>query len=73
MTEVMYLYEPRGYTPGYVYRNFDDALAQLLKDEGYKSLDDLSESLGSWWHEFRPEDQYIAIDDGAHIGEIEVR
>lgn len=73
MTAYVYLYEPRGYSPGYVYRDFDDAVKHLLKDEHEESLESLSETLGDWWHEFDVENKSISIDDGARISEIELR
>ena len=71
--ETIYLYEPQGYSPGYAYRDFNKAVAQLLKDEGYDSLDALSESLEDWSHEFDVENKTIYIDDGARITSLELR
>lgn len=73
MNELIYLYVPRGYTPGYAYRRFEDAVAHLLKDERHDSLEALSETLGDWWHDFDVENCSISIDDGARIEEIELR
>lgn len=72
MNELVYLYQPRGYFPGYCYRRFEDAVAQLLEDNDVATLEELVASLPEgWWYEFT--DHSIAIDDGERITEIELR
>lgn len=75
MSEEIYFYEPRGYSPGYAYRDFDDALAHLLKDSRVKTLEELGEELTEWdvWHEFDVENHSISIDDGGNITPLELR
>jgi hypothetical protein len=69
----LYLYVPRGYTPGYLYHDFGNAVKQLLKDERSDSLDALAQELdeSDWWYEFT--DDTVSIDDGARIERIEVK
>ena len=74
MNELIYLYTPRGYSPGYCYRNFDDALAQFLKDSRVDSLEELAKQLEEYdvWYEFDVENCRVSVDDGGHITEIEL-
>ncbi len=71
--EYIYLYTPRSYSPGYAYRRFEDALAHLLKDSHVNSLEELAKELDddNWWYKFG--DDYVSVDDGGRIEEIELR
>lgn len=75
MTEEMYLYKPSGYSPGYVYRNFDDALAQFVKDCDEDTIEDVIRECKKWgaYTEYSPENCSVYIDDGGSIERIEVR
>lgn len=68
-------YRPRGYGPGYVFKDFDDAVTQLLKDEGYPSLVEYAAdlTLDDVGHDFDIDSKYVYIDDGAQILEMELR
>lgn len=75
MSELIYLYEPRTYCPEIAFRNFSDALALLLKDEAYASLDELAQHLdeNDVWYDFDVDNCTISISAGARIEEIELR
>lgn len=75
MNEVVYLYQPRGYFPGYCYRRFEDAVSQLLKDEQVNSITELILSLEEYdvWHDIDIAGRSVSIDDGARITEIDLR
>lgn len=74
MTEYVYLYEPRGYSPGYVYRSFYHALNHLLNDENYDTVEEYIADLKEWgvWYEIDIDNRVFGVDDGAHITEIEL-
>lgn len=72
-TRTVYLYTPRGYSPGYVYADFDQAVARLLKDENMESVSELILELEEWgvWHDIDPENKQFSIDDGSRIEQID--
>lgn len=74
MVTELYLYTPRGYSPGYIYKDFNKAVVQLLKDDGYDSLEQYGKDLDAcgWWYDFDLEREIIAIDDGSQIQPIEL-
>jgi hypothetical protein len=75
MTEYIYLYEPRNYSPGYAYRTFEDALEHFLKDNYAASLTELADECRAdgWWYEFDVENEHVSVDDGGRINKIELR
>lgn len=72
MTEYVYLYEPRGYYPGYVYRSFDDAVDHMLKDNRVNSIDDMIDELPDGWY-YEITDESVYFDDGERISKLELR
>lgn len=72
-SRTVYLYTPRGYSPGYVYADFDDAVVHLLRDENMESVSDLILELDEWgvWHDIDVEGRVFSIDDGSRIEQIE--
>lgn len=73
MGRIVYLYTPRGFSPGYVYADFDEAVARLLRDENMKSVSELILELEEWgvWHDIDVENKVFSIDDGSRIEQIE--
>lgn len=73
MSRTVYLCTPRGYSPGYVYADFDKAVEGLLKDSRFSTVDELIEELEEYnvWHDIDLENQQFSIDDGARIEEID--
>ena len=73
MSETIYLYTPRGYSPGVAYRSYEDAIKQLLRDEGYESLDAIKQQLlDDGWY-YTESEGYFSIDDGAEVQSLELR
>lgn len=74
MTEYVYLYVPRGYSTGYVFRDFEHAVVKLLKDAGEKSISDYIKTLDEWgvWHDIDVASEHISVDDGAYITKLEL-
>lgn len=74
MASYVYLYKSPGYSPGHVYSDFPRALAQLLKDEGYSTLEAFGDALREQgvWHEFALEHEEVSVDDGPSISKLEV-
>ena len=67
----LFLYTPRNYSPGFVFKTFDGAIRQLCEDLEFASLDDLKADLirDHWYYD--ESEGFFSIDDGARVEEIE--
>jgi len=71
----VYLYVPRNTNPGYIYFDWDKAIAAMLEDYGYASVEDLIDDHRDEevYVDYEPEKYLIIDDSGGQIQEIEVK
>lgn len=69
----VYLYTPSRYSRKTAFRKFDDALALMLEDEGYKSLGDMVKDLYDNDVSYHFTDNYVSVDEGPAIEELELQ